>query len=81
MDAKLTLKLDQHIIEKAKLYAKKKKISLSKMIEIYLNLITKEGVKEEPISPLVEGLIGVIELPKDFDYKKGYTEYLIDKYK
>lgn len=41
MDSKLTLKLDQSVIEKAKIYAKAKKISVSKLIENYLQHITE----------------------------------------
>ena len=37
MDTKLTLKLDQEIIEKAKQYASEKKLSLSRLIENYLD--------------------------------------------
>ena len=37
MDTKLTLKLNQEIIEKAKNYAAEKKLSLSRLIENYLN--------------------------------------------
>jgi predicted HicB family RNase H-like nuclease len=42
MDTKLTLKLDQDVIEKAKQYAKSKSISLSVLIENYLQKITSE---------------------------------------
>ena len=79
MDSKLTLKLDQSIIEMAKVYAKAKNISLSKMIENYLKAITKKQSKEIEISPLVESLTGVIK-PMDDD-KKDYANYLTQKYK
>lgn len=39
MDAKLTLKLDSTIIEQAKIYAKDKNTSVSKLIESYLGLL------------------------------------------
>jgi len=80
MDTKLTLKLDEGIIEMAKAYAKKKNISLSKMIENYLQALTKKQSKEIEISPLVESLTGVISL-KANDYKKDYSDYLTEKYK
>ena len=41
MDTKLTLRLDKEIIERAKEYANKNNISLSKIIESYLDAITK----------------------------------------
>jgi len=81
MDTKLTLNVDKAVIEKAKEYARSQKISLSRLIESYLASLTSKKNKEIEITPLVESLSGVIELEKDFDYKKGYTDYLIEKYK
>jgi hypothetical protein len=83
MDTKLTLRLNENVIERAKAYARNHKISLSKMIESYLDSITKqkEGEKKTPITPLVESLSGVIDLPAEFDYKKEYRDYLAEKYK
>ena len=81
MDTKLTLKLDKEIINQAKNYAESKKISLSKLIESYLQLLTKESASIDKISPLVESLSGVIVLPKKYDDKKDYTDYLTEKYK
>jgi predicted HicB family RNase H-like nuclease len=40
MDSKLTLKLNDSVIAKAKQYAKEHNISLSRMIENYLTSIT-----------------------------------------
>ena len=81
MDTKLTLKLEHTIIEKAKNYAKVHKTSLSQLIENYLQSITNEKGNEEKITPLVKSLTGIINLPEDFDHKKGYSDYLIKKYK
>ena len=47
MDTKLTLKLNQEIIEKAKIYASEKKLSLSRLIENYLNSLTSEKKNDE----------------------------------
>jgi len=80
MDTKLTIKLDKNIIEKAKKYARRKNISLSKMIESYLNTITRESKPDIEISPLVKSLSGVISLPDNFDFKTDYTEYMSEKY-
>ena len=81
MDTKLTLNVDKNVIEKAKVYAKSQKISLSRLIESYLASLISQKSKDIDISPLVESLSGVIELDKDFDYKQKYTDYLIEKYK
>lgn len=84
METKLTLRLNDSVIERAKVYARNHKISLSKMIEAYLDSITTQKGKKEKkitITPLVESLSGVIDLPADFDYKKEYRDYLNEKYK
>lgn len=81
MDTKLTLRLNDSVIERAKVYARNNHVSLSKMIESYLDSVTKEKDKKETITPLVESLSGVIELPVDYDYKKEYGDYIINKYK
>jgi hypothetical protein len=71
MDKKLTLSLNQRILEKAKKYAKDNKTSLSEMIESYLDSLTrdKEDSDSDKITSLVVSLCGVIELPDNFDYK------------
>lgn len=79
MDTKLTLKLDGNIIEQAKVYAKKKNTSLSKLIESYLGMLVDPDEKQE-ITPLVKSLSGVIDLPNDFDSKKAYKKHLLNKY-
>lgn len=79
MDSKLTLKLNESVIERAKQYAKENNISLSRMIESYLQAVTLKEKTKMKISPLVESLTGVIELDKT-DYRKGYTDFLSQKY-
>ena len=57
-DTKLTLRLDDSVIERAKVYARNHKVSLSKMIETYLDSLTtqKHQAKNIIITPLVESL-------------------------
>lgn len=82
MDTKLTLKLDQEIIEKAKQYASEKKISLSRIIENYLNSLTSDKTNDDiQISPFVKSLSSGISIPADYDYKKDRADYLEQKYK
>lgn len=80
MDKKLTLSLNQKIIDNAKVYAKLNNISLSKLIESYLLALTKKEGKQVEITPLVKSLSGVIDIPSDFNEKEAYTAYLIKKY-
>ena len=79
MESKLTLKLDKHVISSAKKYAKKQNISLSKLIENYLNKVTHDEKEVDNITPLVESLTGVIDLNEN-DYRKGYNNFLSKKY-
>ncbi|HBI02075.1 MAG TPA: DUF6364 family protein [Flavobacterium sp.] len=83
MDTKLTLKLNQEIIEKAKIYAAQKKVSLSRIIENYLNSLTNETKNEDSIeiSPFVKSIKTGNSMPADLDYKKEYAEHLLNKHK
>jgi len=79
MNTKLTLNIDQTIIEEAKFYAKTNNVSLSNLIENYLQSLTQKQTEKTKISPLVESLTGVISL-ENSDYKKEYSDYLSNKY-
>lgn len=81
MDAKLTLCLDEKVIEKAKSYAHKRNISLSKLVEAYLEHITnlnKPAQKE--ITPIVKSLSGILTSNKSTDFKTLYKVLIAKKY-
>ena len=79
MDTKLTLKLDQGVIEQAKTFAKEKNTSLSKLIENYLSLIVEQkGITE--VTPFVKSLSGIVSLPEDFDQRAAYQKHLERRY-
>lgn len=81
MNTKLTLTIEQSVIEKAKIYARKKERSLSDLIENYLKALTiEESKKENELTPIVSNLKGSFKIPKDFDYKKELTDRLSEKY-
>lgn len=82
MNTKLTLTIEQSVIEKAKRYAKEKERSLSDIIENYLKTITRESPSEEEdgIAPIVKSLKGSFHAPESFDYKKELTKGLTEKY-
>lgn len=82
MDTKLTLKLDKNIIERAKVYASDQQMSLSKLVENYLNSLTSNQIHSEiSISPFVKSLSSNSGMPADYDYKKEYRDYLEEKYR
>jgi hypothetical protein len=48
-------------------------------VENYFRSLGEEDKSKEEISPIVQELSGIIELPESFDIKKEYTDYLIEK--
>ncbi|TXH22289.1 MAG: hypothetical protein E6Q95_02600 [Chitinophagaceae bacterium] len=83
MNTKLTLTIEQSIIEKAKQYAQKKERSLSDLIESYLKALTTEENTtkvEDELSPTLKSLKGSFKMSKNFDYKKELADRLTEKY-
>lgn len=71
MDTKLTLSFDQQVIEKAKIYADKNNISLSRLVEHLLTQVTSksyQSLEDLPISDWVnmvaEGKVEYIRKPQ-----------------
>ena len=83
MNTKLTISLDSKIINKAKVFAGKKKTSLSKLIENYFRSLT-ENQKEETRNLVIDDdllkISGSIKLPELIDTKDLLAEQLIKKY-
>jgi hypothetical protein len=81
METKLTLKLDQSIIEKAKKYAVSRKKSLSRIVEDYFKgLGFQDNNDEIEINPIVKELSGIISENDIANWKNEYTNYLEQKY-
>lgn len=74
---KLTLSIDQRIIEKAKDYAKSQGRSISSIFEEYLKSVSSSKIvsKQEELSQIVRELRGSVKLPAD---SKSYKELLED---
>lgn len=84
MDSKLTLKLDENVIERAKKYAAEKKLSLSRLIENYLDALTNDELNNLEISPFVKSIANGKQLPNEVDknrLKDDYIDYLDRKYR
>jgi len=81
MNTKLTLSVDQKIIEEIKSYSKIHKVSLSKMVENYFNYIIHGAKPKVKSSTIVEELSGIITLPTNFNEKEEYYNFLNEKYK
>lgn len=80
MNTKLTLSLNKSIIKSAKDYAKENSVSLSKLIENYLNSLTKKQQKEIKVSALVESLTGIIPSETEQKSNDERYDYLNQKY-
>lgn len=80
MTTKLTLSIDDQVVESAKKYAKGKGKSLSGIVENYLKSISNDKSGTTDISPRVRKLMGSIQLPKDFDYKTALKNAISKKY-
>ncbi|WP_314849331.1 DUF6364 family protein [Treponema lecithinolyticum] len=78
MDVKLTLKMDQNVINSMKQYAAQNDKSLSNLVEEFFKSMTAVGKKNGNISPLVKELSGIIS-EKDLE-NISYTDYLEKKY-
>ncbi len=82
MNVKLTLNLNKDIIERAKLYARDKNQSLSALVQNYfIFLAEKNQVDDIEISSNVKEISGIINLDNDFNLKKEYGSYILEKYK
>jgi predicted CopG family antitoxin len=81
MNTKLTLTIDQAVIEKEKKYANGNGRSLSDIVENYLKAITKEDNFESiDLTPIVKSLKGTFKAPKSSNYKEELAKRLTEKY-
>jgi len=81
--SKLTLSINQAIIDEAKEYAKSSGKSLSRIVEEYLKSLSKSEKSGKGKSPnkLVMELKGSVKMPKEFtSYKELLKDALVEKY-
>jgi Family of unknown function (DUF6364) len=82
MTTKLTILVEEETIKKAKKYSAQTGQSLSKLIENYLDSVTRnQDIKKQKFSPRIKRLMGSVKLPKDFNYKKAVEEAVKEKFK
>jgi hypothetical protein len=81
MTTKLTLTLDDQVIQKAKRYAKAKGQSVSELVESYFKSIAaQENASADELTPTVKSLMGSFKAPKQLDYKKILNEEKLKKH-
>jgi uncharacterized protein YfdQ (DUF2303 family) len=79
METKLTLRLDEMVINSAKRYAHHNNRSLSKLVEDYFkNLVSKDDENEE-YPPIVKRLSGIISNKdlKELSKKDDRVKYIL----
>ncbi|HLP13939.1 MAG TPA: DUF6364 family protein [Flavobacteriales bacterium] len=70
MDAKVTLSFDKQVIEKAKKYAEKHNMSLSRLMEMVLDKITSNQYPNIEDFPVADWVMQVAEGPAEYTRKK-----------
>lgn len=81
--SKLTLSINQSVIEEAKIYAKSSGKSLSSIVEEYLKALLKDKKHDSKKSPskTVKELRGSVRMPEELSsYKELLEDALIEKY-
>jgi len=82
MDSKLTLKLNHDVVERAKAYAARQGVSLSRMVESYFLGLTQGDDRRDQPRPtgVVAELAGLLAGAQVENFKEDYAEYLSKKY-
>jgi hypothetical protein len=79
MQTKLTLRLEEQLIEQAKSYAVHEGKSVSQLVADYFKLLTTEKTKSvSPAAPITQSLRGLLR-GSAFD-EKDYKKYLEEKH-
>ena len=79
MQSKLTLRLEEELVRRAKMLAKKKGKSISKIVADYFTLFEAQKTKpEEKFSPIVQSLKGALR-GTTIDVQ-AYRKHLEEKY-
>jgi antitoxin component of RelBE/YafQ-DinJ toxin-antitoxin module len=82
MTTKLTLRLDDTVIKKAKKSARTKGVSLSRMVEDYFKSVASQERLEVKESPVLYEIAGVLSGKQDAAEKNAeYRKHLAEKYR
>lgn len=81
MGTKLTLRMDEAVIRKAKRLASARKVSLSRMVSDYFKSLSVQHNEEAIDSPILQELTGILS-PKTNNKKllNSYKKHIEDKY-
>ena len=78
MQNKLTLRLEEDLINQAKEYAASEGKSISKIVADYFSLLVQQSkISDSKLPPITQSLIGILSSPVD---ESDYQHYLEEKY-
>lgn len=77
---KLTLSVDEAVVEKAKQVAEANGTSVSAMFSRFVQSLSAPRGQPATIGPLTRKLSGIVKLPPDKDDRELLTDALADKY-
>jgi len=82
MSTKLTLRLDETVIRRAKKTAGTKGVSLSRMVEDYFKAVADQGTQEVRESPVLYEVSGVLSGKQDAaQLRERYRKHISEKYR
>jgi len=71
--AKLTLSMDNRVVSRAKQYAKRRGVSVSKMVEAYLTAVAETPSPSAHAAPILRSVRGVLKNADIDEYRKHLT--------
>ncbi len=76
MNTKLTLRMEEAVVQKAKMEAKRRGKSVSRMVAEFIESIGSRPVTEKPLPPTTASLIGILKGKRvsEADYKAHLRE-------
>ncbi len=82
MSTKLTLRLNDSVIRKAKKTAQSKGVSLSRMVEDYFKSVAAQGTEEVRESPVLYEVAGVLKGTQNAqEFRSRYRKHITEKYR
>jgi len=71
--SKLTLSVEDHVVSRAKIYAKLRGVSISEMVEAYLDAIAGTPPPDAFDAPILRSMRGSLKKAQLEDYKRRLT--------
>jgi len=68
--SKLTLSVDNRVVSRAKQYAKRRGVSVSKMVEAYLDAVAEPPSRATGATPILRSVRGVLKNADIHEYRK-----------